>query len=109
MIYLVIPTLIILSYLNGNERRKVKGQLNIDRILFFYIPGCPYCKRVQKVLDMQERPYTLINVKQPKNKKLMMQKRHNQKTSVPFVIIDGKPIDESDQIIDYLYTTWTPE
>ena len=101
MIYIVIPTLIILSYLNGNEKRK--GQLNTEQILFFYIPGCPYCKRVQKVLDMQERPYTLIDVKKPKNKKIMMQKRHNQKTSVPFMIIDGKPIDESDQIIDYLY------
>ena len=86
MIYIVIPTLIVLTYLNRKQR---KGQFNIEKILFFYIPDRPYCKRVKRVLDLQDRAYTLIDVTKPKNKKLMMQKRHNQKTSVPFVIING--------------------
>ena len=102
MMYIVIPTLFLLTYLNGKQRT---GSLN-QKILFYYLPGCPYCQKVRDTLEALRLPYKLINVSIDKNHKQMMKKRHNQKTSVPFLIINGKRIDESDHIIRYLHQTF---
>ena len=102
MMYIVIPTIFLLTYLNGKQR---KGGLN-QSILFYYLPGCPYCQKVRDELDAMKLSYKLIDVSIDKNQKQMMKKRHNRKTSVPFLIIDGKRIDESDHIIRYLRQTF---
>ncbi len=81
----------------GSPNKKKSNQIQ-----FFYLPGCPFCSAVQDVLDENKFAYKLIDISFPQNRKIMMQKRHNRKTTVPFVIIDGKPMDESSQIIQYL-------
>ena len=81
------------------------GSASKSTIDFYHIPGCPYCEKVQDVLDELGYSYVLQNVQNPQIKQQMRQVRQNNKTTVPFLVIDGKPMAESQKIITYLRNT----
>jgi len=88
-----------LTQKTGSSNKAISQQ---NEIILYYLPGCPYCTGVQKTLSRLKLPYQLINVNIQANRDDMAQKRHNSKTSVPFAIINGKPVDESSNIVEEL-------
>lgn len=99
MRFLLIPAVLLLSMLMSNRKQ---GGANKGTMQLYVIPGCPFCEKVKRFCNENGIEYQLHDVTNPLIKEEMMKARHNDKTTVPFAIIDGKPKDESDTIIAYL-------
>jgi glutaredoxin len=67
----------------------------------YYNPSCPYCIKVLKVIEKLDAPITLRDVSQNKEdlKSLI---EVGGKMQVPCLFIDGKPMYESGDIINWL-------
>jgi len=70
-------------------------------LVLYQFPECPYCQKVLKVIEELE-----INV-QLKNTRTSSEDREelialNGKTQVPCLVIDKKPMLESDDIVAWL-------
>ena len=72
----------------------------------FYMPTCPYCRKVLAWMrDHDVEDITLFDiVSEPKNKDRLI--TEGGKHQVPCLFIDGKPLYESDDIIEYLSTIY---
>lgn len=81
----------------------------MEPIEFYKLPGCPYCAKVQRVLDELELQYEVIEVP-PSHADRDIVKSLTGRTQVPVIVdsnhgIDG--MDESDRIVEYLKETYT--
>ncbi|TDO78321.1 glutaredoxin [Halanaerobium saccharolyticum] len=68
----------------------------------YYFPTCPYCKKVLKVIennDLDEIELKNINQDQEAEAELI---EVGGKRQVPCLFIDGEPLYESDDIVDWL-------
>jgi len=71
------------------------------RLLLYYKPSCPYCQKVLKYLDESGINIAKKNIKDdPSAKEELIEK--TGKKQVPCLMIDGKPLFESDDIIKWL-------
>lgn len=71
-------------------------------LTLYYFPTCPYCKKVLKVIDendLDEIELKNINQDQEAEEKLI---EVGGKRQVPCLFIDGEPLYESDDIVDWL-------
>ena len=67
----------------------------------YYFDECPYCQRVLKVMEELKISLTLKNTrKDPANRDF--HQKTTGKTQVPYLYIDGKPMFESMDIINWL-------
>lgn len=67
----------------------------------YYSPFCPYCRKVLDFMQANNIELELMNIgdsQDVKNALLAV----GGKTQVPCLIIDGKPMYESDDIIKWL-------
>lgn len=101
MRFLLIPAVVFLSVLMSSRKQ---GNANKDKMKLYVIPGCPFCEKVKRFCNENNIEYQLHDVTNPLIKEEMIEARHNDKTTVPFAVVDGKPMDESDAIIAYLKT-----
>ena len=70
-------------------------------LILYYTSWCPYCQKVFKCLEQMGRQIPSKEISQdPKGKEELREK--GGKSQVPCLFIDGKPLYESDQIIDWL-------
>ena len=71
-----------------------------------YMPTCPYCRKVLAWMGEHDvEDVELLNVlEEPKNKERLIEE--GGKDQVPCLLIDGKPLYESSDIIDYLATVY---
>ena len=70
-------------------------------LILYYRPTCPYCKKVLKFLEEIDLEIPLKNIEDnPKAKDELL--HLGGKAQVPCLFIDGKPLYESDDIIDWL-------
>ncbi|WP_194847134.1 glutaredoxin family protein [Candidatus Neptunochlamydia vexilliferae] len=70
-------------------------------LTLYYKPSCPYCKKVLKFLKKNEREIPLKNIDEdPKAEEELL--HLGGKVQVPCLFIDGKPLYESKEIIDWL-------
>lgn len=70
-------------------------------LILYYRPTCPYCKKVLKFLEEIDLEIPLKNIED--NSKAKDELLHlGGKAQVPCLFIDGKPLYESDDIIDWL-------
>lgn len=70
-------------------------------LVLYYMPTCPYCQKVLDYLDEIGKEISLKNVQEdPKAKEELL--HLGGKTTVPCLFIDGKPLYESSDIIDWL-------
>lgn len=81
----------------------------MEPIQFYKLPGCPYCAKVERVLDELEVPYETIEVP-PSHGDREMVEQLTGRTQVPVIVdqnngIDG--MDESDRIVEYLQETYS--
>jgi glutaredoxin len=67
----------------------------------YYFDECPYCQRVLKAMDEMKISLTLKNTRtDSKNREFHL--KTTGKTQVPCLYIDGKPMFESMDIINWL-------
>ncbi|MGO4987691.1 glutaredoxin family protein [Gallicola sp. Sow4_E12] len=69
----------------------------------FYKETCPYCKKVIRFIEKHELDDKIeyVNIQEdPKNEEELVEK--GGQGMVPCLFIDGKPMYESSDIIDYL-------
>ena len=67
----------------------------------YYKPMCPYCRKVLNHLEQTQASLTLKDIEaNPENEKELLS--IGGKSQVPCLVIDGKALYESDDIIKYL-------
>lgn len=72
----------------------------MEDLKLFIMETCPFCQKVVKFLDEKGIDVEMLDInKDPKNKEEL--KRNGGKVQVPMLSIDGKPLYESDDIIEW--------
>ena len=72
-------------------------------LILYEFPSCPYCRRVLDAIDDLGVEVELRDtIQQPAHRDEL--RRLMGSTQVPTLLIDGKPMRESADIIDWLYT-----
>lgn len=66
----------------------------------YYKKSCPYCTKVLRFMDENKITLDMRDTLQPGNQNDLI--RVGGKKQVPCLVIDGKAMYESDDIIDYL-------
>jgi|JI9StandDraft_1071089.scaffolds.fasta_scaffold133946_2 glutaredoxin 3 len=70
-------------------------------LVLYYIPTCPFCQKVLDYLEEIGKEIPKKNIENdPKAKEELL--HLGGKTQVPCLFIDGKPLYESSDIIDWL-------
>lgn len=73
---------------------------NLDDLKLYVLPHCPYCAKVDAFLSERDLAIEHLDVTQGANGDDLV--RIGGKRQCPCLIIDGKPLYESGDIIDYL-------
>ncbi len=63
-------------------------------------PGCPYCGKVMRFMQENKITIPLKDISDDTNRQTLI--KVGGKQQVPCLFIDGKPMYESDDIINYL-------
>ena len=80
-----------MSMTNGSDELKIK-------LYQYHI--CPFCNKVKALLDYAAQPYEIVEVNPLTKSELKFP--HNEYMKVPIAFIDGRQVNESDEIIDAL-------
>lgn len=66
----------------------------------FYMEGCPYCNKVRKYMKNNDINVEMVDIyADPKNQDDLM--KLGGQDQVPMLLIDGKPLYESSDIIEW--------
>lgn len=79
-------------------REAMKSSHNL---ILFYKPSCPYCKKVLSAINTAAKGIQLKNI-QSDQSAIQDLIRIGGKRQVPCLLIDGKPLYESQAIIEWL-------
>ena len=72
----------------------------MEDLKLFVMESCPFCKKVMHYLKRNNLSVEILDInKDLKNKEEL--ERIGGKVQVPMLLIDGKPLYESDDIIDW--------
>jgi glutaredoxin 3 len=80
-----------------------RAKSSIMKLELYHFESCPYCAKVRQFIDRQgiQSKITYHDTrKDPKAHERLM--KMNGDDQVPCLVIDGKPMLESDDIIDWL-------
>ncbi len=73
----------------------------MSHLTLYYMPSCPYCIKVLKFIEQQGVQIPLKDTaSNPQNHQELL--KLGGKTQVPCLVIAGKPLYESDDIIQWL-------
>ncbi|MCR4337332.1 MAG: glutathione S-transferase N-terminal domain-containing protein [Candidatus Omnitrophica bacterium] len=71
----------------------------------YYMPTCPYCKKVLTYMELNKIQIPLKDtLENSAHRKELLE--IGGKTQVPCLVIDGKALYESDDIIKWLKDNW---
>lgn len=75
------------------------------KLVLYKKDSCPFCQKVMRFMDKNKITSVELKdiIEDPKNKEYLIE--HGGKNMVPCLFIDGKPMYESDDIIQYLKDT----
>ena len=77
----------------------------MSQLTLYHFEGCPYCTRVQNYLTQNHISIPLKDIHQnPAYRDELI--RIGGKSQVPCLVIDGKALYESLEIIDWLRKNW---
>lgn len=73
----------------------------IPGLILYYKPTCPYCRKVLAFMEQQDITLEMRNTLEPG----VIDELYALigKSQVPCLVIDGTPMLESDDIIEYLH------
>jgi glutathione S-transferase len=77
------------------------------RLELYFFPECPYCRKVMTAIDdlgLRQRVVFHDARNDPEKKKELVDR--TGKTQVPCLVVDGKPMHESEDIKQYLHRTF---
>lgn len=73
----------------------------MPELTLYYFPSCPYCRVVMNCLDRLNLEIQMRDIRtEPGAKEDLLE--IGGKSQVPCLVIDGKPLYESDDIIRWL-------
>jgi glutaredoxin len=72
----------------------------MEDLKLYYLPTCPYSLKVLRFIESNGIAIDLNSTTEPDNKQYLLDQ--GKKNQVPCLFIDGKPLYESDDIIEYL-------
>jgi len=73
----------------------------MSALALYYYPSCSYCQKVLRFIQERDIQVTLKDINQNDAYRQELMKTGG-KSQVPCLFIDGKPLYESDDIIDWL-------
>lgn len=76
--------------------------MKFDNLILYVLPGCPYCAKVDRFLDANDIEVEHRSVTSPSNADDLI--HIGGKKQSPCLIVDGKAMYESDDIIEYFKT-----
>ena len=80
--------------------KKGDHMTKFDDLKLYILPGCPYCAKVDRFLDEHDLSVEHLDVTEGTNGDDLI--RIGGKRQCPCLLIDGRPLYESDDIVDYL-------
>lgn len=72
-----------------------------DDLELYYMPTCPYCRKVMLYMDKNGIAMTMHDITQDRQARSHLE-TVGGKVQVPCLFIDGDPMYESDDIVAYL-------
>lgn len=72
----------------------------LENHLLYYKKSCPYCQKVLRFMDDNKINMNTRDTLQPGNQNDLV--RIGGKKQVPCLVVNGKPMYESDDIVEYL-------
>lgn len=84
-----------------------KGWLRIMAdLVLYYMPGCQYCQKVLRFMEQKgiKLPMMKNTGADPKLREELI--KIGGKGQVPCLVINGRPMYESDDIIEWLSENW---
>ena len=75
-------------------------------LLLYHRVTCPFCRKVRDYLDSREIVIPMKDVGEDSDIREELRAIAG-KTQVPCLIIDGKPLHESDLIVDWFAENWS--
>jgi len=72
----------------------------VSKLTLYYMPTCPYCRKVLNFLEDKDIEVELKNINKNIEAKKELQ-NEGGKTQVPCLFIDGEPLYESDDIVQW--------
>ncbi len=72
----------------------------IPGLVLYYKPTCPYCRKVTSFMEHNGISLVMKNTLDPETLNELI--AINKTSQVPCLVIDGKPMLESNDIIEYL-------
>ena len=78
-----------------------------EKVELFYLPGCYWCREVDKVIDEMHvhSKIEFHDISKDRNARIRLV-TVGGKPQVPCLFVDNKPMYESREIIDWLKTRW---
>ena len=73
---------------------------HFDNLTLYYRMSCPYCVKVIRYMEANDITMNMKDTTDPANLETLIERGGKQQ--VPCLFIDGKPMYESNDIIDYL-------
>lgn len=70
---------------------------NLNKVILYYKPTCPYCIKVLQFMENNNIECEMKNTQDPKNAQRLIE--IGGKSQVPCLVIDGKALYESNDII----------
>lgn len=77
----------------------------MHELTLFYKPTCPYCQKVLRFLEKDNIPVPKKNISEDAKVRQELLAAGGR-SQVPCLMIDGKPLYESDDIIRWLSENW---
>ena len=77
----------------------------MHELILYQYPSCPYCRRVLNAIDDLGVSVELRNTRKDRTHRDALRTLMGS-TQVPTMIIDGKPMQESADIINWLYKNY---
>jgi glutaredoxin len=72
----------------------------MSNLKLYYMKGCPFCKKVIQFMDRNNIKIEMVDIEaDPKNQEELI--RLGGKDQVPMLLIDGKALYESSDIIQW--------
>ncbi len=71
----------------------------MENLRLFVLPNCPYCNKVRNYLEDKDFNVEIVDVNVPENQDELM--RVGGQDMVPCLFIDGVPLYESSDIIQW--------
>jgi glutaredoxin 3 len=72
----------------------------MTKLELYIRPGCPYCGKVLRFMNENKITIPLKDISDERNRQTLV--KVGGQSQVPCLFIDGKPMYESEDIINYL-------